>query len=398
MTNASTILLLLLAFAAGLAGALLVLRAQGRAIAAEVAAAGASSRDAELRGAIDHVITLANERLGAHTAQATGALDASQERIGSQLGALNAELQRVTTVMSSLEQGRERQHGALHEQLATASRSTAELAETTRQLREVLASSRARGQWGERMAEDVLRMAGFIEGVNYRKQRGIAGGGIPDFTFLLPEDREVRMDVKFPFDNYLRALDAGSETEQVAFTKAFLADVRARVKELRTRNYMDPEVTVDCVLLFIPNESLYGWIHEHDPELLDVALGQRVVLCSPMTLFAVLAVIRQAMDAFTLARASDEILTLLAGFTKEWERFCTQLDTLGTHVDRTANAYEALRTTRRRQLERQLDRIEDLRVQRGLTAREDDGQPADAEHPVDQAVEEPRRLRPASSA
>jgi DNA recombination protein RmuC len=147
--------------------------------------------------------------------------------------------------------------------------------------------------------------------------------------------------------------------------------VRARVKEVTTRSYVDPDATVDCVLLFIPNESLYGWIHAHDAQILDDALAQKVVLCSPMTLFAVLAVIRQAMDAFTLARASDEILALLGAFAKEWERFCVQLDTLGTHVDRTANAYEALRTTRRRQLERQLDRIEDLRVQRGL------GEPGD---------------------
>ena len=48
------------------------------------------------------------------------------------------------------------------------------LTENTQQLREVLASPKARGQWGERMAEDVLRLAGFLEGVNYRKQATLA--------------------------------------------------------------------------------------------------------------------------------------------------------------------------------------------------------------------------------
>ena len=44
---------------------------------------------------------------------------------------------------------------------------------TTGALREALASSRVRGQWGERMAEDVLRMVGFVEGVNYVKQKAV---------------------------------------------------------------------------------------------------------------------------------------------------------------------------------------------------------------------------------
>ena len=39
------------------------------------------------------------------------------------------------------------------------------------------------------MADDVLRLAGLVEGVNYRKQTSVAGGGIPDVTFLLPRDR-----------------------------------------------------------------------------------------------------------------------------------------------------------------------------------------------------------------
>ena len=51
-----------------------------------------------------------------------------------------------------------------------------DLTETTQSLREALSSTKARGQWGERMAEDVLRLAGFVEGVNYRKQHAIAGG------------------------------------------------------------------------------------------------------------------------------------------------------------------------------------------------------------------------------
>jgi DNA recombination protein RmuC len=345
---------------------LLVLAAAVAGAAVAVLSVRRAGPPPDLTTAVEQVVAMADQRLGAHTARVAGATAMTEERIDARLTTLSAELARITDAVTAIERSRERQYGALHEQLSTAGRTTAELAETTRALREALASSRARGQWGERLAEDVLRLAGFREGVSYRRQRVVDGGGIPDFAFLLPEGREVRMDVKFPLDNYLRCLDAAGAAEAERHRRAFLRDVRARVREITTRDYLDPDVTVDCVLLFIPNESLYGFIHEHDPQVLDDALRQRVVLCSPSTLFAVLAVIRQAVDAFALARASDEILQLLGAFGREWERFCAQAELLGTHLERASGAYEALTTTRRRQLDRQLDRVADLRAQRGL--------------------------------
>ena len=135
------------------------------------------------------------------------------------------------------------------------------------------------------------------------------------------------MDVKFPVDNYLRHLEATTDAERDAHAKAFLRDVRGRVKELSARTgYIDADATLDEVLLFIPNESVWAFIHERDPQLIDVALGQKVVLCSPVSLFAVLAVIRQAVEQTQLARTSNEILECLAGFGKQWTKFSEALD------------------------------------------------------------------------
>ena len=51
--------------------------------------------------------------------------------------------------------------------------------------------------------------------MNYRKRHAIAGsGGIPDYTFLLPQGLSLHMDVKFPLNNYMRYLDATSDVER----------------------------------------------------------------------------------------------------------------------------------------------------------------------------------------
>ena len=44
------------------------------------------------------------------------------------------------------------------------------LQETTVRLNNILGNVKLRGQWGERMAEDIIRYAGLIENVNYLKQ------------------------------------------------------------------------------------------------------------------------------------------------------------------------------------------------------------------------------------
>ncbi|MBW2024978.1 MAG: DNA recombination protein RmuC [Deltaproteobacteria bacterium] len=238
----------------------------------------------------------------------------------------------------------------------------------TTALREALASTKARGQWGERMAEDVLRLAGFVENINYVKQKAIAGLRTrPDFTFLLPKDLRLNMDVKFPLDNYLRYLEAESDMEKQQFRNSFLRDVKARIKEITTRDYINPEQnTLDYVLLFIPNEQIYAFIQEEDPTIAEEALKNKVVICSPITLFAILAVIRQAVDNFALERTSAEILVLLGTFKKQWEAFIKRLENLGRRINEARKEYDAIMTTRRRQLEKPLNRIEELRVDRAL--------------------------------
>jgi DNA recombination protein RmuC len=308
-------------------------------------------------------------------------LDGKKALIDQRLTQMNAELEKVSRIIQTLEKDREEKFGQLVNQLKNHGEQTALLQQTTQTLKEALASSKSRGQWGERMAEDVLRLAGFVENLNYLKQKSIAGvGSTPDITFLLPKNLRLNMDVKFPYDNYVRYLEASVETERERFRGDFLRDVKAKVKEVTTRDYINPEQnTLDYVLLFVPNEQIYAFIHEQDPELMDAGIRKRVVFCSPITLFAVLAVIRQAVDNFSLEQTSNEILTLLSKFKKQWGLFLDKMDNVGKKIDAAQKEFLDLSGTRRNQLERPLNRIDEIRRQKGLAG--DDGDAA-AEPPA----------------
>lgn len=332
----------------------------------------------ELRGSFENLarqalsannedfLTLAKTRLEQQTTNHNEQLDSRRKLIDQQFESLTKRLSEMSSGFRTLEEQRREQHGALKNQIEQASKVTHDLQATTSALREALASPTQRGQWGERIAEDVLQLAGFVKGVSYFRQETIDGGERPDFTFPLPNNQRVHMDVKFPASEYLRLLEASDPTTAAAHRTQFLRDIRTRVREVTQREYIDPAAgTVDYVLVFIPNEQIYSFMHEHDPSLLDDALRQKVVLCSPLTLYAMLALMRRVAEQYRLQESSREILTLLASFRKQWEKYSDAVDLLGKAMETLNKRFGELTTTRTRQLERQMDKIDALQRETG---------------------------------
>lgn len=320
-----------------------------------------------LHNNLQHFMNIAGETLKNQTVLNEQTLESKKQLIDQTLAQIGKEIAKVNEVITQYERDRQMKFGELSQQLQMTAEQTAKLRDTAEHLRAVLTNTRIRGQWGERMAEDVLRMVGFVEGVNYAKQEGLSSGNRPDYTFYLPKSRKVHMDVKFPLDNYLQYLQADHPEMKENYKQQFLKDVRTRIKEVTTRDYINPEDnTLDYVLVFIPNEQIYHFIHESDGTLMDVALQNRVVLCSPLTLYAFLSVIRQAVDNFHLEQATSRILSLMGSFYKQWDAFCSVMDRMGKKLADAQKEYAALVSTRRHTLERPLQMIDALRRDHNL--------------------------------
>jgi len=320
-----------------------------------------------LSNSTNELLKLADQTLKGSLQSGEKELEGKKKLIDQTLDAINKEMQKIQDTIINLEKNTGQKFGELTSQLKNAVETTKTLHETTNQLKSALANTKVRGQWGERMAEDVLQLAGFIEGVNYSKQKVLeASIKRPDYTFFLPQGLKINMDVKFPLNNYLAYLEAQNDIEKERYKSQFLKDVRARIKEVTTRDYIDPESnTVDYVLVFIPNEQVYGFINEHDRKLLDDALRNRVILCSPLTLYAILAVIRQAIENFNLEQNAKKILSILDVFNKQWRMFVDSMDELGKRIDKAKDEFNNLITTRKTQLERPLNQINELRSAKG---------------------------------
>lgn len=321
-----------------------------------------------LNKSTEQFLSLANQTLSKQLQSGSLTLEEKKKLIDQTFQSMQEELNKVQNLIKELERDRVEKFGMLTQKISESQRTIQQLNETTSKLTTALASSKIRGQWGERMADDILRLSGLKEGVNYFKQRAIQSANTrPDYTFILPKELRVNMDVKFPFDNYYAYQNANSETEKETYKQNFLKDVRQRIKEVSTRDYINPqENTVDYVIIFIPNEQVYAFIMENDPKIIDDALSQKVILCSPITLYAILAIIRQAVDNFNLEKKASEIIELMSVFYKQWNEFLKSLENMGKKIDDARKEFGRLTTTRKNQLEKPLRKIEELRKETNL--------------------------------
>jgi len=302
--------------------------------------------------------------------ESTTSLDARKEAIEGNIQSLEEQLDKYQKLVHDFEKDRAEKYGNIEAQLKNATQSTAELQKTTNRLNDILGNVKLRGQWGERMAEDIIRNSGLIEGVNYKKQKALGSTNTrPDYTFLLPDKHKINMDVKFPLDNYLNMVNSVSPSEKEQYQKEFVRNVKDRIKEIQNRDYINPaENTLDFVLLFIPNEQVYGLIQEKIPGLMDDALKQKVVLCSPFTLYAMLTVIRQAFENFRFEKDMKKIIQLIEQFAKVFEKFKGRFDNIGKALEKLESEYSDVKTKSFKQLDTKIRQIDDHKKGKNIAA------------------------------
>lgn len=323
----------------------------------------------------EEFLKIAEERLKTQTQQNSRELQGKKELIDQNIEAISKTLADVHKKIEEVGKS----SGEKITEVATVIKqhqdATIQLKSTTEHLANALASSKKRGEWGERMAEDIIRLIGMSEGINYIKQKTLeSSSGRPDYTFLLPNNLKMNMDVKFPLDNYLNYVNAESDFDRKRFRDDLIRNTKAMIKQVTGRDYINPaDNTVDYVIIFIPNEQIYAFINEADPAIMDEALKQKVILCSPITLYAVLAVIRQAVDNFNLERTAFQILNLLGDFEKQWGLYKEKMRSMGDKLDAARKEYDSLVSTRTNQLERPLRKMDELRENRKI---EIDSEPA----------------------
>ncbi|MEY3074236.1 MAG: hypothetical protein RLZZ554_910, partial [Actinomycetota bacterium] len=122
-------------------------------------------REESIRLASETIAKSGGDQLGTKAQVIDTALNGIANKMNQSLEALSVELRNL----------REKNNI----QYDSVGKAVEALSKRTDNLNEILSNSQKRGQWGERVVEDMLRAAGFIENVNYTKQDVNSAGGKP---------------------------------------------------------------------------------------------------------------------------------------------------------------------------------------------------------------------------
>ena len=152
--------------------------------------------------------------------------------------------------------------------------------------------SGVRGRWGEMVLEKTLEISGLEKGREYRMQES-ADRKRMDAVIFLPEDRAIVIDSKVPLVDYDAYCSATEPVEQEKSLKAHGAAVKRFIDDLSGKGY--PELlegrSLDFTVMFIPIEPAFGAALRANPDLLEYAFNQRIVLTTPSSLMSTLRTI-----------------------------------------------------------------------------------------------------------
>lgn len=316
-----------------------------------------------LNQASENLVRMANEKLSSETKQSR--LDFENKR-----DEITRLVKNLEDYVKTSEKDRLDSFSSLRTSLEESRKITEQLSVNTESLKKVLSNNQLRGQFGEQVADDLLKMAGFVRGVDYEFNKEQAGSETrPDFCVFLPDGTRINIDSKFPYANLQKMTETDDKELKEKFRVQFERDVKEKMKQVTTRDYINPEdKTVDFVILFIPNEMIFSYIYEKMPELSQEAISQKIVLAGPFSFTAILRMVKQSYENFRVQKNIYNIIGHVKAFEKEFDTFSDSFSKVGEKIDSLQKQYDTVSTTRFNQLIKRVDKVK----QEGLAAGTED--------------------------
>ncbi len=202
-----------------------------------------------------------------------------------------------------------------------------------RRLSEVLASPKARGNFGEEMLENMLSQV--LNKSAYRSQYKFKNGEIVDMAVFVGE-KILPIDSKFSMENFRLYKEAREDDVAENLKKAFLRDIRKRIDEIHKKYILPQENTFDFALMYIPSEGVF---HEalEDMATVEYARNKKVYMVSPNTLYHHLQIILIALRGQQVNEVAEKLLHMVAGIQQESDKFGKNLGILSGHIKNAGN-------------------------------------------------------------
>lgn len=232
-------------------------------------------------------------------------------------------------------------------------------------LKKVMEGVKTRGIYGEvqlgNIISDCMMQDQYVE--NFITKKGSMDR--VEFAIKMPGRHEeivyLPIDSKFPVENYSRlvaAYDSGNKGEIEQFRKELAKDVKIQAKKIADK-YLDPPVTTDFGIMFVPTESLYAEILRIPGLFDEVRQKMHVTICSPSTLPIILSGLTMGFRTVAIEKRSAEVWQTLGAVKAQFGKFGDLLAATKKKLEETANKIGNAEHTSR-QIEKKLKHVEML--------------------------------------
>lgn len=216
-------------------------------------------------------------------------------------------------------------------------------AEQMKQLENILKNPKQRGILGEFFLENLL--SNQLPPSHFKMQYAFKNGEIVDAAIFV-RDKVIPVDAKFSLENYNAMMETNSDTERIAIEREFKADLKKRIDETGKYVRLD-ENTTDFAFMFIPADGVFynllsqkvGTLEVNTHDLIEYAFKKHVVLVSPMTFYAYLQTVMQALKALTIEKQAVEIQKRVGELGNHLNAYQEHMNKVGNHLSTTVNAY-----------------------------------------------------------
>lgn len=277
-------------------------------------------------------LTLAQEKLKQAQDSGKHDLDKRSTAIQEMVKPVQKHLEQLNSTIEQIK-GTDK---ALREDLQNLSRETSKLSGALR-------NPAAQGKWGEFILEKLLEKANLMRGIHYESQAHFKtedGNLRPDIVIKLQDGFHIVVDAKAPITDFVNRIDQElSEADILNLQKDLAAQVRKHIRALGSKNYQGQIDSPDFVVLFLPSEHIFSAALRADPDLIDFAADQQVIIASPTLMLSLLRVVGLSWRQVELAKNAQDISKLGSELFDRISTFAGHFERVGKGVESALGAY-----------------------------------------------------------
>ncbi|MEN6301832.1 MAG: DNA recombination protein RmuC [Armatimonadia bacterium] len=319
----------------------------------------------------EEFLRLAQQRFESLSKAAEGTLATKEQAIKGMVDPLAELLGKYELALKDMELRRQTAYASLDERLKALAEAESGLQRETNRLVSALRRPEVRGHWGEMQLRNAVELAGMSEYCDFTEQEHLevgSGAQRPDMIIRLPGNRSIVVDAKVPLNAYLDALECEDLEARQRLYQDHARQCRTHLDGLAAKRYWEKvENSPDCVVMFIPGESLFAAAVEADPDLIARGWLNKVIVATPSTFIALLYAVSYGWQQQTFAENAREVRDLASQLYDRLRVFAGHFGSVGTNLDRSIDAYNKAVGSLERQLLVSARKLKDM----GVTGKED---------------------------